>query len=270
MRTSSTKYGATDSLLRRLTADLDRLPHRGVRHRLRDVALFGHPLQHVVPPARGAAHVHVRALALWRLDDAGDRRGLLQREVLRSLVEVHARRRFHAVGPVAEVDLVAVEREDLALGVAPLDLDGEQRLLDLALPGLLVGEEQLAGELLRQRARPGEPSLDDVLGRGDDDTRDADAEVAIETCILGREDGLVEARRDVVELDDDAPLRRELADDLSVRGIDAGDRVRSVVVERRNPGQVTGIGEHDPGDDSEDGGDGKQRDQPGTPGDADD
>jgi hypothetical protein len=112
-------------------------------------------------------------------------------QVLRRLAEVEPRGRLDAVRAVAEVDLVAVQREDLALRVALLDLDGEDRLLDLALPGLLVGEEQVARELLRQRARAaGLAPLEDVLDQRDDDARDAEAEVLIELGVLGGLDRL--------------------------------------------------------------------------------
>ena len=56
---------------------------------------------------------------------------------------------------------------------------------------LLVGEEQLARELLRQRAGAGRlAALDDVLDQRDDDARDAEAEVLLELGVLGGEDRL--------------------------------------------------------------------------------
>ena len=71
---------------------------------------------------------------------------------------------LHAVDAVPEVHLIAVEREDLVLRVALLDLNREDGFLDLPLPRLFIGEEQLARELLGQRARArGLPALDDVL-----------------------------------------------------------------------------------------------------------
>ena len=77
-------------------------------------------------------------------------------QLLVRLLEVEPRRRLDAVGAVARVHLVAVDREDLFLGVALLDLDREDGLADLALERLLVGEAELllevARELLRQRA----------------------------------------------------------------------------------------------------------------------
>ena len=51
----------------------------GVGLRLRDVALVGHPLQHDVAARGRALHVDERALALGRLEDAGDERRFLER-----------------------------------------------------------------------------------------------------------------------------------------------------------------------------------------------
>ncbi len=81
------------------------------------------------------------------------------------LVEVEARRGLDAERAVAEQDVIAVEREDFVLGVALLDLDREERFLDLAFPGLVERQEQVARELLRERARALAFVVDDVLGR---------------------------------------------------------------------------------------------------------
>ena len=101
--------------------------------RLGDVALVGHPLQHDVAALRRALHVDERALALRQLKDAGDERRLLERQLLVRLVEVQPRRGLDAVRAVAEVHLVAVDREDFLLRVALLDLEREDDLPDLPL-----------------------------------------------------------------------------------------------------------------------------------------
>ena len=160
------------------------------------------------------------------------------------LAEVQPRRGLDAVDAVPEIHLVAVEREDLVLRVALLDLDREDGFLDLPLPRLFVGEEQLAGELLGQRARAaGLPPLEDVLHQRDDDAGNAEAEVLLEAGVFGGEDRLLQLRRDRFVGNDLAPLDRELADDFATRAVDPRDRARRVVVERRDPRQVAGIGE---------------------------
>ncbi len=186
-------------------------------------------------------------------------------DVLRGLAEVEPRRGLDAVDAVAEVHLVAVEREDLALGVALLDLDREDRFLDLAFRGLVVGQEQLARELLGERARAvhrGAAMMS--LTTRDDDARDAEAEVLVELVVFGGEDRLFELRRDGLVGDDLAALDGELADDLAARAVDARDRARRVVVERRDLRQVAGVGEDHAGGRAEDRRDHEQDDDDGA------
>ena len=178
--------------------------------------------------------------------------------------------RLDPVRAVAEVHVVAVEGEDLALRVALLDLDREDRFLDLPLPRLVERQEQVPGELLRQRARARALAVDDVARRRDDDARDAQAEMAVEPRILRRHDGLPQRHRDVVVADDDAPLRRELADDVAVERLEARDRARCVVVERGDLRQVVAVREQQAGDRAGDRREDEQRDDAGAAGKADD
>ena len=90
--------------------------------------LVGHPLRARSSAAASRAPCSTYGLCATCLEDAGDERRFVEGQVLRGLAEVEPRRRLDAVGAVAEVHLVAVEREDLALGVALLDLDGERSL----------------------------------------------------------------------------------------------------------------------------------------------
>jgi hypothetical protein len=72
-----------------------------------DEAFVGHPLERVVAAALGRLGIDERALADVALDDAGDRRRLLEAQVLGRLAEIQLRRGLDAVGAVAEIDLVA-------------------------------------------------------------------------------------------------------------------------------------------------------------------
>ena len=58
-----------------------------------------------------------------------------------------------AVRLVAEPDLVEIKLEDLLLREDLLDVDGDEDFLDLALDGLLVGEEEVPCHLLGYGAR---------------------------------------------------------------------------------------------------------------------
>ena len=82
---------------------------------------------------------------------SGEQRGFFERQLLGRLAEVKLRRGFETVDAVAEKNLVGVEREDLRLGEAALDLDGEHRLLHLALQRAVGREKKIARQLHGQR-----------------------------------------------------------------------------------------------------------------------
>ena len=63
------------------------------------------------------------------------------------LGEVELRAGFESVHAVAQVNLVAIEREDLLLGEGALNLDGEIGLLQLAGGGALGGKKEIARQL---------------------------------------------------------------------------------------------------------------------------
>ena len=122
-------------------------------------------------------------------------------------------------------------------------------------------QEQHARELLRDRAGAGALAGEHVLDGRDDDARDAQAEVLLEVGVLGGDDRLPQHRRHVVVADDDAALGGELADHLAVAREEAGDRVRLVVVERADLGQVVGVGEEHAAERAEQRGDQEQGDE---------
>ena len=139
----------------------DRRLVRGLGLLLRDVALVGHALQHVPAASLCRVHVDERTLARRRLNDAGEERRFLERQLLVRLAEIQPRRRLDAVRAVAEQHLVGVEREDLALRVALLDLDGDDRFLDLSFEADVADAkadrfgEEIARQLLGERAGAG-------------------------------------------------------------------------------------------------------------------
>ena len=241
---------------------------------LRDVVLVRHALQHDVAPLRGAPHVDERTLALRRLEDAGNERRFLEIQLLVRFVEVQPRSRLDTVRAVTEVHLIAVDREDFLLRVPLLDLDREDRFANLALEQLLFGQPELievARDLLRERARallP--PPLHDVDERRGKDAPDVDAEMPVEIGVFGGDDRLAQHRIDVVVSDDNAPLRREFPDQLSLRGVDARDGAGRIVVERGDLREVVGVREHHSAQDAEHRRDDEERHDAGVAGDADD
>src|SRR5205085_9173880 len=83
----------------------------------------------------------------------GDGRSLGEREVSEFLAEEDARRQAHAAhgnrAAAAEVNLVAVEREDVLLRHPALDDGGERGLVELAAERALRRQVRVLDELLR-------------------------------------------------------------------------------------------------------------------------
>ena len=182
--------------------------------------------------------------------------------ILGRLPEVEPGSGFDPIDTVAEIHLVAIEREDLPLRVALLDLDREDRFFDFSFGRLVVRQEQLSSELLRQRARAIHPALDDVFDERDDDTRNTEADVLVEGMIFGREDRLFKVRRYALVRNHLAAFDRELADDFAARAVDPRDRAWRIVVEGRDPGKISCVRENHPGRDSHGRGQQEERDDP--------
>ena len=86
---------------------------------------------------------------------------------------------------MAEEYLVGVEGEDLRLGEPPFDLDGEQRLLNLAIKGTVRREKQIAGELHGEGGGSLHlPAGFDIAIRGAYNAPDIDARVAVEVLVF--------------------------------------------------------------------------------------
>src|SRR5207249_553208 len=115
----------------------------------RDVLLLDHAVEDVIAPGQRAVGMLDGGEAGRVLGETRDQRRLGQAELPDRLAVEELARGLDPVVAVAEVDLVAVEREDLLLREALLDLEGEDDLLDLALVGLLGGQEENARELHR-------------------------------------------------------------------------------------------------------------------------
>ena len=203
-----------------------------------DVAAGGHLPQDDVAAFAGVARVGDRVVALGRADHPGDRRRLPQGQVVHRGREVALRGLADPVDALAERDPVEIALEDLLLGQQLLDLDRPQRLLQLAVVAVLgaplhvdVGVlDELLGD--RRGAALDLPG-DEVAGGGADDRLDVDAVVLPELVVLGRDDGVDEVLRDVLQRHHQPGLtERDLRDLRAVGGVDEG-----VLVDRVGVGQ---------------------------------
>ena len=148
---------------------------------------------------RGRVRVVNRVVVAGRLGEGGEEGDLGQSELVERGVEVVERRRRHAVGTVAEVDLVQIKLEDAVLVIErALDADRQDRLLDLPFEGDLVGQEKVLRHLLGDRRATHRPSVlvakaPEVGEPGPQDPHRVHPEVAVEVLVLGREEGVDQA-----------------------------------------------------------------------------
>ncbi len=101
------EVGRDAALAGGIAADDHRFQLRSLGDLARDEPFIRHALERVVAAAPGRLGIDEGALPDVALDDAGDRRGLLEAQILRRLPEIQLRGGFDAVGAVAEVDLIA-------------------------------------------------------------------------------------------------------------------------------------------------------------------
>ena len=113
----------------------------------RDHPFRYHPLENVIAPRERRVRMED-----WRVHPvvsrkAGQKRAFFQRKILELLSEIKIGGGGDTVNPKPEVVLVAVESEDLSLGVAPLDFPCQEDFLYLAIEGLLRAEKQQPRQL---------------------------------------------------------------------------------------------------------------------------
>src|SRR5438445_9975046 len=142
------------------------------------------------------------------------------------LAEIEFRGGGEAIVAVSKIDLIGVHGEDLRLGVAAFDLQGQEHLLDLAAEAAVTAvEEEVARELHGDGAGAfGAATLQNVaIGRAGYAGK-IDAPVIFKMLVFDRQDGVVKNFGALLVGHQDAPLKREAAHELAVIGVDLGGR----------------------------------------------
>ena len=179
---------------------------------------FLHAPQHVLLALARALRIRNRVVGGRRFWQAGEHGGLREAQLVERLAEVDLRGGGETVGALPEVDLVDVELEDLVLAQVVLDLEREQRLVELARQRLLGGEEEIARHLHGDRARAlAAAALREVGVGGARDAQIVDAGVLVEALVLGREDRLLQLLGHLLDRNQQAALFAELADQRALR-----------------------------------------------------
>ncbi len=171
--------------------------------RVGDEALLLHVAKDEVAPLAGLLRIAERVVAVRRADQAGERGAVGDRQLVEPLAEVEARARLdpgHADRPLlAQVEIVEVQGQDAVLAEAQLQIKGQPGLGQLALQRAARREEEVLGELLRDRAAalhgaaPGE-----VVPERARDAARVDAPMVVEPPVLGGDHGLLQRGRDLL------------------------------------------------------------------------
>ena len=114
------------------------------------VPVLLHEPQHDLLAGAGGVRMHQRIVGGGRLDQAGQQRRLRQVQLGGRLAKVDARGRLHAIGELAEVDLVEVHVQDGVAIVGRREAQGQHHLAGLADQGARVWRSSL--DMSRSRA----------------------------------------------------------------------------------------------------------------------
>src|SRR5215813_8876806 len=141
------------------------------------------------------------------LGHAGKKRAFLERELVRRLAEIAARRHLDAPGAAAEINGIEIKLENLPLAQRVLDPRRQNHLADLALVGQVFAYQQVLDDLLGDgRAALRAPGRGKIADEGADQAALVDPLVLIEAFVLGREKSLLHVLRDIGEWNPHPPL----------------------------------------------------------------
>ena len=203
--------------------DVGRMQPRRQHLALGHEAALHHVGQHLVGAGARRRQVDVRGVFGRRLEQAGEHGRLGEGQILDVLAEIEIRRRRDAERAAAHIGAVEIELQDLLLRQVRFEPQRQERFLDLALDGALVGQEQVLGELLGD----GRAALDhrigpDVLRHGAEQAEEIDAEMVEEAAVLGGQHRLDDMVRHLVDRHGIALDDAALADLVAV-AVEEGD-----------------------------------------------
>ena len=220
------EIGRIDEGLRRPGAREEGCQHRGVGRGFADRAVLDHLGQNPIAARHRRLVTPRRVVLARRLGERGQIGHFAQSEFVERAVEIVERRRRHAVGTAAEIDLVEVELEDAVLAEGLLEAHREDGFLHLARERELVREQEVFRHLLCHGRGADRPAvlaqIDEVL---DDRARHADridSEMFVEGLVLGGEKGLNEAVGHRRKRHEKPLLARVFGEQSPVPRVDAG------------------------------------------------
>ncbi len=159
-----------------------------------DVAVLGHAAQHPIAPLDGLLLLLEGMVIVGSLGKGSEIGHLVDTQLVKGLAEIVESGGRDAIGVQAEENLIEIELEDLVLGEGLLDALGEERLLELALGGLLARQKEVFGDLLgngggaNQLAAAAAHAGLQVHHNGATDALPVQAGMVIEVLVFGRQE----------------------------------------------------------------------------------
>ncbi len=204
-------------------------------------------LTHLVDDPVAAAHCAFRmaiGIVVVGCFRQGCEEGCLRnREFAYRLVEIGECGLCHAVGAAPKIDVVEIELENAVLGVGLVDPQREDRFAQLAFNRAVRRQEEILGDLLRDRRAADHAPAGTVIGKiGQErrgDARNVDTGMEVEILILGRKECLADTRGNRADRQEKPAFAREFSDHRTVARIEAGGDRGFPVRERAVIGQVS-------------------------------
>ena len=178
-----------------------------------------------------------RIVARRRLDAAREDRGFGKRQVARRFAEEAFRGGLDAEDAGAEIDVIEIEREDFVLGVAGLEIEGEERFLRLAFQRAVGFQKKVLSELLGQRRTAlHERAVRQIGQKRPRQSPGVDAEMITEAAVLDRDEGVADIGRQFADADIGA-LRQAAPGQQAALVIEQCDIVAGLIGQ-----QICGVG----------------------------
>jgi hypothetical protein len=185
-----------------------------------------------------------------RLRQRGEIGRLFQRQVLERRVEIGLRGGGHAIGVLAEENLVEVEFENAFLRQRSLDPGGEDDLAHLAFDGPAAVEKEVLHHLLGDRGGAAHRLAAGLhrLHEGGGDGAGVVALVFPEIPVLGRDEGIGDHVGNFLRRDEETAFGGEFVHHDALARIDPADRRRGVVRQGLMVRQIVAVEEQEPPD----------------------
>ena len=151
---------------------------------LADLVILQHGAQDFIAAVDGVVRMKDRPVER-AAGHSGKQGSLRKRQLIQVFPKIKLCCRRKAIVSVTHRDLIGVQGENLGLGEPALDLDGQQGFLDFPAEALFRGQEEHAGQLLRQGA--GALSFAPLKNVGDcsaHDSEDVNSPVALEIAVF--------------------------------------------------------------------------------------